>query len=265
MRNRLLQLLNENRRAFEPIQAKIQAKDGEASIYLYDPIVGDRITAEWWGGICPQDFVPAVRALEADKITLYTNCPGGDVFAAEAMCQALREHSAHVVMQIEGYAASAATSLACACDEVVATSASKYMIHKTWTFAMGNDDEMLAVVDLLRNCDTSMYEAYEKRTGQTRDQIVEWCKAETWFNAADAVKFGFIDRVLETATGSAASAPAAAAQRTWNLSAYANAPKPVQTSALAPPTPDQPIHYISADHRDRQLQRLQMAARLTHQ
>lgn len=262
MRNRLLQLLNDNRRAFEPIQSKIQAKDGEAAIYLYDPIVGDRLTAEWWGGICPQDFVPAVRSLQAEKITLYTNCPGGDVFAAEAMCQALREHSAHVVMQIEGYAASAATSLACACDEVVATPASKYMIHNTWTVALGNADELLAVVDLLRNCDTSMYEAYEKRSGQTRQQIVDWCKAETWFNSADAAKYGFIDRVLDTATASAAAKPANLAQRDWNLSAYTNPPR----TAPAPPGPaaDQST-YITDEHRARQLQRLQLANRLTHQ
>ncbi|UGA37793.1 hypothetical protein JOS77_28235 [Chromobacterium haemolyticum] len=56
MRNRLLQLLAQNRRPFEPVKSKIVAQDnGETAIYLYDPIVGDRVTAEWWGGICPQD------------------------------------------------------------------------------------------------------------------------------------------------------------------------------------------------------------------
>jgi ATP-dependent Clp protease protease subunit len=258
MRNRLLQLLADNRRPFEPIQNKIQAKAGEAAIYLYDPIVGDRLTAEWWGGICPQDFVPAVRALEADHITLYTNCPGGDVFAAEAMCQALREHSAKVTMQIEGYAASAATALACACDEVVATPASKYMIHQTWTFALGNARELLQVVDLLNKCDETMYGAYDKRTGQTRDQIVEWCEAETWFTAEEAVAAGFVDSVLQTASARASASPK------WNLSAYARAPEPQD---VAPPgAPSQPDHtFASADHRARQQQRLQMLARLAFQ
>lgn len=246
MRNRLLQLLAENKKPFEPIQNKIVSKDGETAIYLYDPIVGDRATAEWWGGVCPQDFVPALRALDADEITLYTNCPGGDVFAAEAMCQALREHPAKVRMQIEGYAASAATSLACACDEVVATPASKYMIHQTWTFAIGNADDLLQTVDLLRKCDESMFAEYERRTGQTREQIVKWCKAETWFSAEEAVKYGFVDRVLPTAQ------PSASASRKWNLSAYANAPQP--------PAPDlDPA--ATAEHRDRQQQRISMLAR----
>lgn len=260
MRNRLLQLLNENRKPFEPISNKIVAKDGEAAIYLYDPIVGDRATAEWWGGVCPQDFVPALRALAADKITLYTNCPGGDVFAAEAMCQALREHPATVTMQIEGYAASAATALACACDEVIATPASKYMIHQTWTFAIGNADDLEQTVDLLRKCDDSMYAEYEKRTGQAREQIVDWCKAETWFTAEQAVKFGFVDRVL---VSDRASASARASARKWNLSAYTNAPaidpeEPTEPKAEAPPA----IIFASDEHRARQLQRLAMHARL---
>lgn len=252
MRNRLLQLLVENRKPFEPVQKKIVAKDGEAAIYLYDPIVGDRTTAEWWGGVCPQDFVPALRALEADTITLYTNCPGGDVFAAEAMCQALREHPAKVRMQIEGYAASAATSIACACDEVVATPASKYMIHQTWTFAIGNADDLLQTVDLLRKCDESMFNEYERRTGQSREQIIEWCKAETWFTAEEAKKHGFIDSVLQSA------APSASASRKWNLSAYANAPQhtPEQKTEAAPANEER---FASNEHRDRQQQRLKLA------
>lgn len=255
MRNRLLQLLAENRKPFEPIQNKIVAKGRDAAIYLYDPIVGDKLTAEWWGGICPQDFVPAVRSLEADKITIYTNCPGGDVFAAEAMCQALREHPAHVAMQIEGYAASAATSIACACDEVVATPASKYMIHQTWTLAIGNADDLLQVVDLLRNCDESMFAEYEKRTGQSREQIIEWCKAETWFSAEDAVKHGFVDRILETKSASTS------ASRKWNLSAYANAPKQ-EEPPQEPADPEDTTNYVSDDHRARISQRLSIAQRI---
>lgn len=261
MPKNLLQLLNENRRPFAPIESRIVAKDKTATIYLYDPIVGDRATAEWWGGVCPQDFVPAVRALDANEITIYTNCPGGDVFAAEAMCQALREHPAKVTMQIEGYAASAATAIACACDEVVMTAASKYMIHKTWTFAMGNDDDMMAAVELLRKCDQTMYDEYVRRTGNTLEQVSAWCAAETWFTAEDAVKFGFADSVIAAPT----TVATARAHQKWNLSAYKNAPataeEPAPAPAPAPATPS-PAPSASEDHRARQQQRLSMLTRL---
>lgn len=253
-RMKLLQLLNDNRRPFTPVESRIVASGDEAAIYLYDPIVGDRMTAEWWGGVCPQDFVPALRALNVDRIRLYTNCPGGDVFAAEAICQALREHPAKITMQIEGYAASAATSIACACDEVVATKGSKYMIHQTWTFAMGNADDLTNTVELLRKCDDTMYAEYMAKTGLERDRIESWCKAETWFTASQAVEHGFIDSILE------ADKPSAKASPKWNLSAYANAPKPEQE-----PTPEPEIIFASPDHRERQQQRLRVAARITHQ
>lgn len=253
MKNRLklLQLLQDNKHEFTPIERRIVAKDRQASIYLYDPIVSDRITAEYWGGICPQDFVPAMRALEADEITIYTNCPGGDIFAAEAMCQSIREHSAKVTMQIEGYAASAATSIACACDEVVATSASKYMIHQAWTLAMGNADDMDEVAALLRKCDESMYAEYEQRSGQKRDQIVQWCKAETWFTAAEAMSAGFIDRVLE-AKASAKNL------RAYNLAAYDKAPPPPEPE----PEPQDTTTYITEEHRARQKQRVNLLSRI---
>lgn len=260
-RLKLLQFLQDNKRPFAPIESRIEAKGKDAAIYLYDPIVGDRLTAEWWGGVCPQDFVPALRALDAERIRIYTNCPGGDVFAAEAMCQALREHPAQITMQIEGYAASAATSIACACDEVVATKGSKYMIHQTWTFAMGNADDMDAVAALLRKCDETMYAEYMAKTSLEREQIESWCKAETWFTAAEAQEHGFIDSLLDNDKPSAK-----ASARNWNLSAYANAPKPSEPPAPAPAAtaPAGPA-YATEDHRARQQQRLSMLARLSHQ
>lgn len=254
---KLLQLLNENKRKFTPIQSRVVASGLSASIYLYDPIVGDRATAEWWGGVCPQDFVPAVRAIDADEITIYTNCPGGDVFAAEAMCQALRENPARITMQIEGYAASAATAIACACDVVNMTPASKFMIHKTWTFAMGNEDDMLAAVALLRKCDASMYDEYVRRSGNSLEQVSAWCAAETWFTAEEAVANGFADSVITAAPSPAAKASAAAR---WNLSAYTNAPavsEPVDPPQIIVPA-------ASDDHRARQQQRLRMLSRLQH-
>ena len=148
MRNRLMQLLSDNRRAPVPMAQRVQRlAQNEAEVYLYDPIVSSRVMAEWFGAICPQDFVPAVRALDVQTIHLRVNCPGGDVFGAEAMCEALRSHPARVVAHIEGLAASAATSVCCACDEVLITPASKYMVHETWTLAEGNKRDLRSLAD----------------------------------------------------------------------------------------------------------------------
>lgn len=260
--SRLFQLLAENRKPFKPIESKVSQQGRSASIYLYDPIVSSRLLAEWFGAVCHQDFVQAVRGLDADSITIYTNCPGGDVFSAEAISQALREHPANVVMQIEGMAASAATSIACACDKVVATKGSKYMIHQTWKTTEGNADDHDAGASLLRKADDSMFDEYVRKTGVDRQQIVDWCKAETWFTADEAKAHGFIDEILEPGKRSAN-----ASAQTWNLSAYTNPPKPdaepVQQGApeLEQPAPE-PEPTITDDHRARQQQRLNMLSRI---
>jgi ATP-dependent Clp protease protease subunit len=255
MRNRLIQLLADNRKPYTPVAQRIvAAADGsEATVYLYDAIVGDRATAEWCGGVCPQDLVPALAAITAPTIHLRVNSPGGDVFAAEAICQAMREHSAHIVAHIEGLAASAATMVCCAADEVVATPSSKYMIHKTWTFAIGNADDMRSAATLLDACDGSMFDQYEARTGADRAQIEQWCADETWFTAQQAIGAKFIDRLADTNTAKAVAR--------WNLRAYAHVPADLLTADTvqtpAPPPPE-PAH-ASADHRNRQQQRTRAA------
>lgn len=259
-RNNLLQLLAENRHTYVPMAQRIQRAEGsdEVTLYLYDPIVSDRWMAEYWGGVCPQDFVPAVRAIEAETIHLRINCPGGDVFAAEAMCQALREHDATVHAHIEGLAASAATSITCACDKVLATPSSQFMVHETWTFAMGNKRDMRHIADLLDKCDQSMLAEYQRRSGNSLEQLQQWIEAETWFTAEEAQKAGFVDEV-KAGGGKFGSANA----RAWRLSAYARPPKievPADAPADAPeeaaPASEHPAHD---DHRLRQQQRLRLA------
>jgi ATP-dependent Clp protease protease subunit len=272
MRDRLTRLLAENRGPFTPMAARIVAAtaDAEPTVYLYDPIVGDRATAEWWGGVCPQDFVPALRALKADRITLRVNCPGGDVFAAEPMCQALREHPAHITCIIEGLAASAATLVTSACAEVLITPASQYMVHEAWTMMMGNKRDYRAMADLLQQTDDNIEAEYARRTGKTPAEVRAWVEAETWFRAQAAVDAGFCDGVLDTAASKTAKAQAQA--RTWRLSAYERAPVPVipgvdEPAAPAPAAPaaqapapaPAPAPAAGPDpHRERQRQRARL-------
>lgn len=252
MRNRLIQLLNDNRRPFQPVAAHIRVQAEEATVYLYDPIVGDRATAEWWGGVCPQDLVPALAGLDVGTIHLRINSPGGDVFAAQAISQALREHPAAVVGHIDGIAASAATEVACACDSTVIASGGMYMIHQAWTFALGNADDLEQTVALLRKVDGQLADTYVAATAKEREQIVAWMAAETWFTAAEAVENGFVGAIAEPSVKKGASAKAAG---TWNLRAYAHAPAHLQASAQLPQLPE----HATDDHRHRIHQRLRVA------
>lgn len=240
-RNALLQLLAQNRQPPRPMASRIvRNSDAEATVYLYDQIVGDRLSAEWYGGVCPQDFVPALHAIDAQTIHLRINSPGGDVFGSEAMAQAMREHPAQIVGHIDGLAASAATNIACACDRVEMARNAKYMVHQAWTIGMGNADDLRQTADLLDKVDASIIAEYARYTGKDAETVAAWVKAETWFAAEEALAAGFVHAIAGEAQPTNSSA--------WNLSAYANAPKP-------PPT-------ASDEHRDRQRQRMRALSAL---
>lgn len=220
--NPLLKLLADNRgRGL----FRAETNGDEATLYVYDTIVSD----DYFGGVSAQAFVKELVAIKAATIHLRINSPGGDVFAARAMEQAIREHGSKIVAHIDGYAASAASYLALAADEVIIAEGGFYMIHKAWTIAWGNSEELMDTAALLEKVDASLVATYAKETGQEPEQIAAWMSAETWFNADEAVANGFADRI-------ATDAPKDTAR--WNLAAYAKAPAaPAPVAAPEPPKP----------------------------
>lgn len=199
-------------------QFRAEATADEATIYLYDTIVSDADTAAWYGGVDPLTFAKALAGIDAPIIHLRINSPGGDVFAAQAMAQALREHNAKVIAHIDGYAASAATEVAVAADEVIMAPGAMYMIHNAWTIAIGNKNDLIDTAALLEKVDTTLAEAYAQRSGADIQQVRDWMDAETWFSAQEAVDAGFADSVAEPKNKASASTK-------WDLSAYTHAPK----------------------------------------
>lgn len=223
-----LLISNRQRGRFDVI-AKADAD--EATIYLYDMIVSTDDEAEWWGGISPQSFVKALTEITAGTIHLRVNSPGGSVFAARAMEQAIREHKSRIVVHVDGLAASAASFLIMAADEIIMAPGSFLMIHKAWTWLYGNADQMRKEADLLDQIDGSLAKTYATRSGQAEDDIAAWLADETWIEASRAVELGFADTVADDAKAKNATA--------WDLSAYQHAPAAHESPRdSAPPKPE---------------------------
>ena len=215
--SRLLNLIRDNLAAPRELRVVDQGED-EKVLYIYDPI-----DAFW--GVSAQAIVKALNAITVPRIHLRINSPGGDVFEARAIVTAIKEHKSTIVAHIDGIAASAASWIAIAAKEVEMADGAFLMIHQSWGLAMGNSEDMLAMAGLLEKVDLTIVDEYRKRTGKTKQEIEDWMAAETWFTAAEAKAAGFVDSIA--ATGANAS-------NTWNLTAYAKAPKALTERPASP-------------------------------
>ena len=140
------------------------------------------------------------KALQGVKnVTVHINSPGGDVMAGAEIYSALREHSMNglgkVTVVVTALAASAASVIAMAGDEIWISPVAYMMIHNPWSFAMGDAKEMRKTARTLEEIGEGIITAYQRRTGKSRDQLKRMLENETWMSAQTAVDEGFANGV----------------------------------------------------------------------
>lgn len=213
-RNKLLNLYSQNRNIVSGFKSAIEPSNNSNIIYLYDYVAGSEAEAQYWGGISAENISKQLSGMTGD-VFLRIDSPGGDVFGGRAMAQAIREYDGTVIAQIDGVAASAASFIAIACDKVVMAPGSFIMIHKAWTFALGNSSDLRKDADLLDKIDVSIATSYAAKAGDDKDWMSAMA-AETWYSADEAVAIGLADEALSETKAQAAI--------TWDLRAYDKAP-----------------------------------------
>lgn len=166
--------------------------DGEREIVL-EGVIDSEV---WWGDeVTPQTFREELNA-GTGPIVVRINSPGGDCEAAAQIYGMLMEYPGRVVTKIDGLAASAASVVAMAGDEVRMNPVGLMMIHNPSTIAWGNRTALLSALDGLDECRESIVNAYEQKTKLPREQLRAMMDAETWMNSNKALELGFIDKVL---------------------------------------------------------------------
>lgn len=157
-------------------------------LYIYDEISSYGVTAA--------DFVAALNAVNASRITLRINSPGGDVFDGLAILNALRAHPANVDVIVDGIAASAASFIAMAGNTVLMSQQSMMMIHDGSGFVIGNAKDMREMADLLDKTSDNIAAVYAKRTGKSKEEWRDAMLAETWYSDEEAVRAGLADGIV---------------------------------------------------------------------
>jgi len=169
------------------------ASDTDATISIFDPIGMDFWTGE---GVTAKRIAGALRSIGEKDVTVNINSPGGDLFEGMAIYNLLREHKGNVTVKVLGLAASAASIIAMAGDEVQIARAGFLMVHDTWAVTAGNRHELRDVADILEPFDLAMSDIYAARTGIEIKAIQKKMDAETWINGSAAVDEGWADSLL---------------------------------------------------------------------
>lgn len=161
----------------------------------------DVIGEDWWTGegVTAKRIAGALRAIGGKDVTVLINSPGGDYFEGLAIYELLRQHPARVTVKVLGIAASAASVIAMAGDEVQIARSGFLMIHNTWVLAAGDRNALREVADWLEPFDAAAVDIYASRTGLKADVLATMLDKETWIGGAAAVDHGFADSLMEAA------------------------------------------------------------------
>lgn len=214
---------------------RVQAlANSEAELLIYGPIGED-----WWSeSVTAKQVVEQLGATIATTIRVRINSEGGSVQDGLAIHNALQRHPARIVVTIDGLAASIASLIAMAGDEIVMPVNTLMMIHAPWAYAGGNADDLRQAVAMLETYERAMAESYAARSHQSIDAVLALLRdyRDHYYTASDAVAAGYADRVDDDTATLPSDAHAAQAHvdaLVRHLALTAHAPTPIAAAARA--------------------------------
>ena len=148
-------------------------------------------------GVSAQSFVEEIKEYENKELAIHINSLGGEVFEGMAIYSIIQRRKAKTTVYIEGIAASIASVIALAADEVIMSENSLLMIHNAWGGSSGDAKEMRKQADVLDKISNEIAEIYVKKTHLPYNEIERMMSEETWLTAEEAVALGFVDSISE--------------------------------------------------------------------
>ncbi|HGV9233551.1 TPA: head maturation protease, ClpP-related [Providencia rettgeri] len=179
-------------RALDKWNSSIRAASSTNTISVLD-VIGE----DYWGeGVTAKRISGALRAIGNNDVVVNINSPGGDMFEGLAIYNLLRAHSGKVTVNILGIAASAASIIAMAGDEIHMGRGAFLMIHNCWSIGVGNRHDFAKLAADLEPFDKSMADIYVARSGQSESVVSKMMDDETYIASSDAIAKGFADGLL---------------------------------------------------------------------
>lgn len=150
----------------------------------------------WEGeGIRAIDVIDSLRAIQGNDVKVRINSPGGSVTEGIAIYNALLADGRKIVVQVDAMAASIASIIAMAGEQIIMAENASIMIHDPWSVVVGSSEDMRKMADEIDRMRNIIVDIYAKKTGKNPDEIRQLMSAETYMSAADAVEMGFATQV----------------------------------------------------------------------
>lgn len=176
------------------LEVKNEVEGNFSELYLYGSITNYESDNE--ETITASRVKAELSKVTTDNIHVHINSGGGDVFESIAIYNLLKNHKAKVDIYIDSLAASGASIICMAADKIVMSSNSMMMIHKAWTYTMGNADELRKVANDMDKIDNAVTESYISKFVGTKEELVALLAKEEWLNADECKTLGFCDEIL---------------------------------------------------------------------
>lgn len=185
--------------------------------------------------ITPQGVAAALKAAAGKALAISVNSYGGDAFAGIAIHNMVARHQGKKTVVIDGIAASAASLIAMAGDEIIMPENAFMLIHNASGVAIGTADAAREVADALDAISAAYRDTYVRRTGMSADEVQALMDADRFMSAEEALAAGFVTQV---------SAPADIRMDARRLSAFANLPAALMaaTRPAQPAQSKEPLH-----------------------
>jgi ATP-dependent protease ClpP protease subunit len=213
-------------------------------LYFYGDIVSDS-----WGkwsdeDTCPQDVQDILTQIDENKpLNIYINSGGGSVFAGLAIHNMLKRCQSQKTVYVDGLAGSIASVIAFCGDKLVMPSNAFLMIHKAWTLAVGNSNDLRKTADDLDRIESGIVNVYADNLveGVDIETIKQMMEEETWLSGQEAAKYFNIELV----EGNKAAASIC------DLSNYKNIPKELANKVIPKPKgqPEEPKNNAEEEEK----------------
>ena len=153
---------------------------------------------DWFGieNANPKVVHDAIAKANGEKLDVYVNSGGGDIFAASEIYESLRSYKGDVMIHVVGLAASAASVVTCARESEIALTA-MVMVHNVSSYAEGDYRDLKHESEVLQKANKTIANAYIAKTGMTEAEALAMMDKETWLTAQDAVGKGICNKISE--------------------------------------------------------------------